>query len=123
MRLGRALLRPGAGLVILDEPFDGLETLKRDELLARSRVLWRDSTLLCITHDLAATKGFDKVMVLKEGRIEEEGSPADLLRRPGSLYRSMLTKEGSRSRLWSGIQRRLWLESGRLNGIARGISR
>ena len=37
VRLGRGLLRPGARLVILDEPFRGLDRERRRELLARTR--------------------------------------------------------------------------------------
>jgi ABC-type transport system involved in cytochrome bd biosynthesis fused ATPase/permease subunit len=39
VRLGRALLRPGVRLVLLDEPFRGLDHQQRQELLARARCL------------------------------------------------------------------------------------
>ena len=47
VRLRRAML-PGVRLVILDEPFRGLERHQRQKLLARALKLWRDATLLCI---------------------------------------------------------------------------
>ncbi|MFI5108920.1 MAG: ATP-binding cassette domain-containing protein, partial [Terriglobales bacterium] len=53
VRLGRALLRAGTRLAILDEPFRGLDREQRRELLQRVRRLWRDVTLLCITHDVS----------------------------------------------------------------------
>src|SRR5205823_46301 len=52
VRFGRAMLRKDARLVLLDEPFRGLDREKRCELLARAREYWRGSTLLCITHDI-----------------------------------------------------------------------
>ena len=55
VRLGRAFLHRDARLVLLDEPFRGLDRDKRSELLSRARRLWNNSTLLCVTHDLAET--------------------------------------------------------------------
>jgi ABC-type transport system involved in cytochrome bd biosynthesis fused ATPase/permease subunit len=123
VRLGRALLRPNVQLVILDEPFGGLEQQERNELLVRARQLWRDTTLLCVTHDLTATKGFDKLLVLREGRLVEEGSPGDLLRQPSSVYGAMIRKEALRDYLGSKAQRRFWLESGRLSGLVQRATR
>jgi len=116
VRLGRALLRPGARLVILDEPFRGLDREKRRGLLARARELWQDATLLCITHDVGETQAFDRALVVEEGRIVEAGAPADLAGRADSRYRAMLEAEAAiREGLWSGGDwRRLWMEDGRL---------
>ena len=75
VRLARALLRPEARLVILDEPFRGLDGADRRELLARARVMWRHATLLCITHDIAQTTDFTRVLVLESGRVVEDGQP------------------------------------------------
>jgi ATP-binding cassette subfamily B protein len=116
VRFGRALVRPGVRLVILDEPFRGLDRQQRRELLARARRLWQDATLLCITHDLEATRAFEQVLVLESGRIVEHGAPADLAAQPGSRYQALLEAEATvREGLWSsGVWRRLWLEGGRL---------
>jgi ATP-binding cassette subfamily B protein len=116
VRFGRALLRPGVRLVILDEPFRGLDRERRCELLARARCLWRQATLLCITHDVGATQTFDGVLVVEAGRIVEHGAPAALATQPESHYRALLEAEAEvRDGLWSsGVWRRLWLEEGRL---------
>jgi ATP-binding cassette subfamily B protein len=116
VRFGRALVRPGVRLVILDEPFRGLDRERRRELLARARRLWRQATLLCITHDVGATQTFDCVLVVEAGRIVEHGVPAALAAHPESHYRALLEAEAAvRDGLWSsGVWRRLWLEGGRL---------
>jgi ATP-binding cassette subfamily B protein len=116
VRFGRALLRPGVRLVILDEPFRGLDRERRRELLAHARCLWQQATLLCITHDVGATQAFDGVLVVEAGRIVEHGAPAVLAAHPESHYRALLEAEAEvRDGLWSsGIWRRLWLEGGRL---------
>ncbi|HEV7668419.1 MAG TPA: ATP-binding cassette domain-containing protein [Thermoanaerobaculia bacterium] len=117
VRLGRALLRAGVRLAILDEPFRGLDRERRRELLARARRLWRGATLLCITHDVGETLDFPRVLVLESGRIVEDGSPSDLAERPGSRYRALLDAEREvREGLWaSAVWRRLRMERGRLS--------
>jgi ATP-binding cassette subfamily B protein len=116
VRLGRAMLRSDVRLVILDEPFRGLDRERRRELLARSRELWRDATFLCVTHDVGETMGFDRVVIMEGGRIVENGAPRELARQPGSRYRALLAAEDEvRTGLWSNADwRRLRLDGGRL---------
>ena len=116
VRLARALLRPGVRLVILDEPFRGLDFEQRSVLLARSRELWRDATLLSISHNIAETMTFDRVLVVEEGRILEDGDPRQLAQNPQSRLHAMLQAERKvREELWTGSDwRRLRLESGAL---------
>jgi ATP-binding cassette subfamily B protein len=78
VRLGRALARRGVRLVILDEPFRGLDRAQRRVLLQRARQEWRAATLLCITHDVQSTQAFDRVLVVEGGRIIEDDDPARL---------------------------------------------
>lgn len=115
VRFGRALFRK-SGLVILDEPFRNLDREIRSNLLRRARSAWRDQTLLCITHDIAATADFDRVLVIEDGRIVEEGSPSSLRLKPDSRYAQLLAAEQEvRSGLWSsGLWRRMRLEFGRV---------
>ena len=121
VRLGRGLLRPGVRLVILDEPFRGLDRQRRRELLAHARRWWRASTMLCITHDVGETQGFDRVLVVEGGQIIEDGVPADLASELGSRYRELLEAEREvREGLWSsGVWRRLRIDGGRLMEVSR----
>jgi ATP-binding cassette subfamily B protein len=116
VRLGRGMLRPEVRLVILDEPFRGIDRKRRRELLSNSRRLWRDATLICITHDVGETQSFDRVVVIEQGRAVEDGSPAELLARPGTRYRDLLEAETAvREGLWSSrVWRRLRLDNGRV---------
>jgi ATP-binding cassette subfamily B protein len=115
VRLARALTRERARLVILDEPFRGLDRQQRHELLSRARKVWRGATLFCVTHDIAETRGFDRVLVVDGGTLVEDGSPAELLARP-SQYRAMAEAEDRiRTTLWAEESfRRLRLEQGSL---------
>jgi ABC-type transport system involved in cytochrome bd biosynthesis fused ATPase/permease subunit len=120
VRLGRALLRPGMRLAILDEPFRGLERGQRHTLLMRARQHWSAATLLCITHDVQETQAFDRVLVIEEGQVLEDASPAQLLAQPGSRYHALLAAEEAVQRgLWEATAwRRLWLEGGHLRDLA-----
>jgi ATP-binding cassette subfamily B protein len=68
VRFGRALLKRGVGLALLDEPFRGLDRHQRRELLARARRHWANTTLLCVTHDVGETLTFPRVLVVENGQ-------------------------------------------------------
>jgi len=116
VRLGRALLRSNVRLVILDEPFRGLDRTQRHRLLASARQHWRNATLLCITHDISETQAFDRVLVMANGQIVEDDAPATLLHNPTSQYHALLAAETRiRQQIWSHADwRHLWLEHGQL---------
>jgi len=117
VRLGRGLLHRSAELVLLDEPFRGLGRNQRERLLARARRVWSEATLLCVTHDIAETLDFARVLVLEDGRIVEDGAPNQLAARRGSRYAALLEAEsGLLQRLYAqGQWRRIRLEHGRLH--------
>jgi len=121
VRLGRALARRGVRLVILDEPFRGLDRERRHALLQRARQVWSTATLLCITHDVRSTQAFDRVLVVEEGQIIEDGTPASLVARPGTRYQAMLDAEAAvHEGLWSSDRwRRLQLVEGRVHEEVR----
>jgi ATP-binding cassette subfamily B protein len=102
VRLGRALHRRGVRLVILDEPFRGLDRQQRSDLMSRARKYWSDATLLCITHDVGETLSFPRVLVVDSGRVVEDGPPEELVQRPDSTYRKLLSAEEEvREKFWS----------------------
>ncbi|MEZ4868209.1 MAG: ATP-binding cassette domain-containing protein [Caldilineaceae bacterium] len=121
VRLGRGLMRTAARLVILDEPFRGLDRPQRQALLAQVREHWRDATLLFISHDVGDTQGFDRVLVIENGQIVEDAPPVQLAAQPTSTYRQLLNGEDAvRRGLWeSTTWRRLWLEEGELRELTR----
>ncbi|MEZ4707690.1 MAG: ATP-binding cassette domain-containing protein [Caldilineaceae bacterium] len=124
VRFGRALLRNHIRLAILDEPFRGLDRAKRRQLLATARQHWRGATLLCITHDIAETTEFERVLVIENGRLIEDDTPQALLARPDSRYHKLLTAdENVRRQQWAaGAWRRLWLAQGRLHSADGSVA-
>jgi ATP-binding cassette subfamily B protein len=115
VRLARALLSPKTRLALLDEPFRGMDRTQRRALLAEARKWWAPVTLLCVTHDVAETMTFDRVLVVENGRIIEDGSPRILAERE-SRYRDLLDAEAALDKeMWQGdFWRRLTLADGRL---------
>jgi len=117
VRFGRALMKADARLVILDEPFRGLDREKRRALLERAREFWRDATLICVTHDVGETLDFDRVLVMDRGRIVEDAQAVELASRRDSLYRALLDdEEVVRAEMWASDEwRRLRVDGGRVS--------
>lgn len=116
IRAGRAMLRSGVRLAVLDEPGRGLDRAKRHRLLEAARCRWKSATLLAITHDVAETKSFDRVLVIEDGKILEDGPPCALYANPESRYRALCDAESQvRDEMWQGPRwRRLEMDSGSL---------
>ena len=87
-RLGiaRVLLRDPPVLV-LDEPTTGLDPVSEAQVMAGLSELTQGRTTIIITHSIALARTADRVIVLDEGRIVEDGSPDELLARQGTFRR------------------------------------
>jgi ATP-binding cassette subfamily B protein len=116
VRLGRALLRRNVRLVIMDEPFRGLDREKRRSLMQKARQHWQKLTLLCITHDVSETLSFQRVIVIENGKIIEQGIPDELASRPESRYHALLAAEEEvRTQMWASTKwQRMQIENGHL---------
>jgi subfamily B ATP-binding cassette protein MsbA len=83
--IARALLK-NAPILILDEATSALDA-ESEQLVQRGLArLMADRTTLVIAHRLTTVERADRVLVLDQGRIVEQGVHAELLARPGSLY-------------------------------------
>jgi ABC-type bacteriocin/lantibiotic exporter with double-glycine peptidase domain len=103
VRLARALLASDTRLVLLDEAFRGLERTKRQILLQQARITWAQATLFCVTHDITLTTSFPRVVVMQDGRVMEDGVPADLMSRD-TIYAKMLAQEtAARHEVWTNV--------------------
>jgi ATP-binding cassette subfamily B protein len=121
LRIGRAVARSNVRLAILDEPARGLGREQRRRLIAAVRRRFSNATLLCATHDIADTLEFDRVLVIDQGRIVEQGCPQKLSAAADSRYRALLDDERAVLRgVWSNPRwRRLQLHAGALReGVA-----
>jgi len=82
LALARAFFRQ-AELLILDEPTASLDPKEEAHLYGRFAELAQGKTVLLITHRLASVQMADRILVLREGRLVEEGSHQALLRHNG----------------------------------------
>jgi ATP-binding cassette subfamily B protein len=101
-RLGiaRALLKD-APIVVLDEATSALDTAVEIEIQRALDALMRGRTVLAIAHRLSTVAKFDRLVVLQDGRIVEDGPPAELRRRRGLFDRMCRLQEGEPLRLAS----------------------
>src|SRR5699024_12460648 len=87
--IARAFLKD-APIILLDEATASLD-VENETLIqqALSRLI-QDKTVLVIAHRMRTVAGADKIVVLSDGRVEEQGAPADLLKKNG-IYTHMVT--------------------------------
>lgn len=79
-------------LLILDEATSHLDTLTERAIQTAVEALSADRTLLVIAHRLSTVRKADKVIVMKDGRIVEEGRHEELLRNKG-IYWQMIEQQ------------------------------
>ena len=95
--IARALLKD-APVVLLDEATASLDVENESAVQAALSRLLRGKTVLVIAHRMRTVAGADHIVVLENGRVAEQGSPAELMAR-GGLYRRMVELQ-SESAQW-----------------------
>ncbi|PHH84520.1 hypothetical protein CDD83_1818 [Cordyceps sp. RAO-2017] len=95
MALARALVRD-AQIIVCDEATSSVDMDTDDKIQRTMATAFRGRTLLCIAHRLRTVVAYDRVCVLRDGRIAELGAPRDLWRRRDGLFRAMCDQGGIR---------------------------
>ena len=86
--IGRAIVRQ-ARLYLFDEPLSNLDAQLRDEMRGEIKRLHQDlgKTMIYVTHDqIEAMTMADRIVLLRDGKIEQAGAPLDLFERPATKY-------------------------------------
>jgi sn-glycerol 3-phosphate transport system ATP-binding protein len=86
--LGRAIVAE-TPVCLMDEPLSNLDAQLRVEMRREVRALQRrlGMTMLYVTHDqVEAMTMADQVVLMRNGRIEQDGPPAELYDRPASIF-------------------------------------
>ena len=82
-----------APIIVLDEATSALDSASEVEIQHALELLMRGRTVLAIAHRLSTVAKFDRVVVLEDGRIVEDGPPAELRRHHGSFDRMCRLQE------------------------------
>ncbi|GFE59651.1 ABC transporter ATP-binding protein [Geobacter sp. AOG2] len=75
-------------VLLLDDPLSAVDAGRGEDILAELGLFYQDRTVLIVSHRLSAFRDCDRVVVLKNGGIVEQGKPADLLAQ-GGVYAQM----------------------------------
>ena len=92
--IARAFLRD-APLLLLDEATSALDSESEEAIRRALEHLMRGRTVIAIAHRLSTLRNFDRIVVLREGRVVQDGPP-DLLMRQDGPYRVLVEREVSR---------------------------
>jgi iron(III) transport system ATP-binding protein len=93
--LARAIA-PRPGVLLMDEPFSGLDRRLRDSVREETLAVLRETgaTSLIVTHDPEeAMRMADRIALMDQGSIVQIGAPQDLYRKPGSLFAARFFSE------------------------------
>ena len=90
--IARAFVRQ-APILILDEATAALDSKAEAEVQGAIDRLEEGRTVVCVAHRLSTLRGMDKIIVLEEGRVVEEGGFEELLERDG-VFAEMARKQG-----------------------------
>ncbi len=91
LAIARALLKD-APLLLLDEATSALDSESERAIQDALDRLMRGRTVIAIAHRLSTLRSFDRIIVMDQGRIVDDGSPDELAARPGP-YRELLRKQ------------------------------
>ncbi len=83
-------------ILVLDDALSAVDTYTEEEILKRMRVFMRNRTSILVSHRVSTVRHADVIVVLQDGRIAEQGSHDELVRRGGiyaDLHRKQLLQE------------------------------
>jgi len=98
--MARAMMRSDAAVLVLDEPTASIDPERESRFLAAlNEAVWsakrRGALVFIVSHRLNALRCVDRVLVMADGRIIEDGTPRDLLSRDDGVFRSLYEKQAA----------------------------
>lgn len=90
--IARALIKD-PGLVIFDDCLSAVDAKTEKEIIGHLDEYLRDKTALIITHRMFSLLKFDKIVVLEDGEIIEQGTHRELIDIPGGYYAGLYARQ------------------------------
>jgi ATP-binding cassette subfamily B protein len=90
LAIARAFMREEADILVLDEPTAALDARAEKEVFERFRELTRGRTTILISHRFPTVRMADRILVIENGQVIEDGSHEQLVAR-GGRYATMFT--------------------------------
>jgi len=91
--MARVLLR-NRSIVVLDEATSSLDVKSDEKIIDLVNTHLKDQTVLAIAHRISTIIGFDLIIVMADGRIQEIGPPQDLLADKNSHFHALAANQG-----------------------------
>ena len=89
--IARALLK-NAPILLLDEATSALDSESEAEVQQALDKLMEGRTVIAVAHRLATLSNFDRIVVMEQGKVIQDGAPDLLMRRPGP-YQDMVRRQ------------------------------
>lgn len=86
--IARAFLK-NAPIVILDEATSSLDSQSEHAIQESIEELMKHRTVIAIAHRLSTLKKMDRIIVIENGKIAEDGLPEELLKKPNGVFKNL----------------------------------
>ncbi len=86
--IARAFLK-NSPILILDEATSSLDSESEHAIQDSLETLMKDRTVIAIAHRLSTLKEMDRIVVVADGKIIEDGNPEELLKKHNSIFKAM----------------------------------
>eukprot|EP00806_Schmidingerella_arcuata_P002513 Macronucleus_3270.p1 GENE.Macronucleus_3270~~Macronucleus_3270.p1 ORF type:complete len:219 (+),score=72.24 Macronucleus_3270:1-657(+) len=87
--IARGLLKPHADIFLFDEATSNLDPNTEQEIMSELEDMMRGKTVIYCAHRLSSIVNVDKIHVVKNGRLAEQGTHEELMEDPASAYSYM----------------------------------
>jgi ATP-binding cassette, subfamily B, bacterial len=86
--IARAFLK-NSPILVLDEATSSLDSQSEQAIQDSLEELMKGRTVIAIAHRLSTLKEMDRIIVIEDGKIAEDGNPDELLKQPEGKFRKM----------------------------------
>jgi ATP-binding cassette subfamily B protein len=90
--IARALIKD-PGLVIFDDCLSAVDAKTEKEIIGHLNEYLQDKTAIIITHRMFSLLTFDKIVVLEDGEVIEQGTHRELVSIPGGYYAGLYARQ------------------------------